>query len=602
MKHCYSISHALLIVLLLLTQGLMAQTTDAKSKAIKEVDSLSILGISYQLKNDYPKAESHFFKAISICKKQRLKQQLGNSLYNLSALYALTANYEEAINLGKESIDILRRFNDTETLARSLINLEYCFENHGRFIEALEYAKEAISVLRTIEHDALLKLALWRCGELYKQMNTLLAIPMFKESLALAQKIGDFKSLNVIYSSLGDCYNASPVYGGDRNTALSEYYYLKALRSAERYDQNSVNDCRIMYSKICTINKKYREAEHHLKIVYAEAGESNNIGKLSVATFCLSELYFEMKAYAKAYEYLQKHEHFEDVYFRERQKSTVENMAFNFKTDRIKAKNKLLQQEQKLQKIKLEQQSYRNNVKIGIGIALSLFFLFTTLLLYNYFKKKNLLLSQKSDVLRQQLLLTQMSPHFIAESINNIQSLILEEKPKTAVSYLSRFAKLTRQILENSTAQFITVEEELEMAANYLSVQQLLFKEGFTFEIVCDDSIDSESILIPPMLTQPLLATAVQRVVASSNLKGEIIIKFRIRGEVLIVEVKDNGAPLKPLEKRTILESAAVKITIDRLIGTNQTDRSPVKIADIVKGASITGVMAWFEVPYVEDK
>jgi tetratricopeptide (TPR) repeat protein len=596
MKRYLLISYLLFCLMLFMPQVLMAQQDDTK----KEADALLQAGIDNQQKGDNLKAEANFQKAITICRAKQLDQQLGYSLYHLSALYAETANYGTAIALGEEGLKILEKYPDREAVAKCLMNLEVCKKEHGDFIEAMSYADKAVAALRTIKNDKLLELALWRQGDLWKHWNSSRAIPMFKEALALAKKIPELHNLDNIYSSLGFCYNDN-FYGEEvYDPAISEHYFLKALEAAQQYDLNEVAISRIYYAKICTTNQKYKEAEYHLKLVYAQASAANDTDMLSTAAFCLSEVYFGMKDYATAYQYLKKHEEYEDTYLEKQKKGTLDKMAFNFKTGRAEAKNKLLLQQRELQRVKLEQESFQKNVKIWSAIAIALFLFVIMILLTKYFRKKNVLLSKKSGTLRQQLLLTQMSPHFITSSINTIQSLIKEGKPDVAATYLSKFAKLTRQILENSTGQLISVEEEIAMITNYLTVQQLLHNDGFKFTIDAD-SIDPEAIYIPPMLTQPLLAIAVKRLMQASGYERSITVSFQLKYNKLSVEVQDTGGALKAGEKQEILGSSDVRITAERLSDTGQFRYDQVSIMDNVKNGHITGIIASFEVAYVED-
>lgn len=574
----------------LLPQVMMAQHNNGKALPEKQVDSLNRLGTTYNEKGNYEKAESLFQKAIALSRMHKIDKKLGQSLYNLSSLYTETANYETAIKLGEECVEVLQNQNDKETIAKCLMNLETCWRKQGMLIDVMIYADSAVKALRPLKKDHLLELALWRQGEVYRKINTARAIPMLKEALVLAQRIPELYNLDNIYNSLGQCY-IEP-YTTVYNTEIAEHYFRMALQAALQYDKVDVNDNRIQYGKICTVNEKYKEAEHQLKLVYHDASATNNNDQLSVAAFCLSELYFAKNDFQTAYRYLKEHESLEERYDAAQQKNTADKMAFNFKTGRVETLNKLLKQQRELQRVKQEQLSFRNNVKIGISIAVTLFLLTVTLVLYRFNKKKNLLLSKKSATLRQQLLLTQMSPHFITSSIESIQNLIREDKPDIAATYLSKFTRLTRQILESSTGDAISLDEEIAMITNYLTVQQLLHPGGFSFTID-DDGMDTEAIYIPPMLTQPLLANAVKRLSAVPN-QQSVTVQLQLKNNTLLISVSDSGGPLKPGELERILESPDIRITAERIA-------APLTVTDIILEEGTAGVRTQLEIQYLTD-
>lgn len=576
------------MICLLLPQAVSAQYQGRNVPPEIQADSLNRLGTTYNEKGNHYKAEPLFLKAIAICRKHKLNKELGQSLYNLSSLYTVTANYETAIKLGEEAVGLLQQYNDKETNASCLMNLEICWRKHGVFINAMSYADSAVKVLRPLKNDRLLELALWRQGEIYREINTVRAIPMFKEALALAAKIPELHNLDNIYNSLGECYIDD--YMETYNPATAEYYFRMAVNAAIAYDRKEVNDNRIRYGKICITNGKYAEAQRQLKLVYDDANAANNTDDLSVAAFCLSEVYFGIKDFPTAYRYLKEHESLEERYYAMQKKGTADKMAFNFKTKRVETQNKLLRQEQELKRVKQERESFRKNVKIGISVAVTLFLVVVTMLLAKFFKKKNILLSKRGNTLRQQLLLTQMSPHFITSSISSIQNLIRDEKPDVAATYLLKFARLTRQILENSTGEYIALEEEIAMITNYLTVQQLLYPGGFSFT-VDDDDLDAEAIYIAPMLTQPLIANAVKRVTEANGDERRIDVKFLIKNNKLLFEVSDSGGFLKSGELQDILKSQEVRITQERLGNTHIN----------IRNNDISGITSGFEIAYISD-
>ncbi|WP_294823348.1 tetratricopeptide repeat protein [uncultured Flavobacterium sp.] len=584
-------------LLLVLPQAITAQHNERKASPGTIADSLNQLGVALNDKGDHAGAEPLFQQAIALCRKHKLNKNLGQGLYNLSSLYADTANYETAIELGEEAVGLLLKHKDGENAARCLINLKICWSKHGKFIMAMVYADSAVNVSRTLKNDMLLERALCHQGEIYKDINTARAIPMLKEALALAKRASQWHDLDNIYSLLGQCY-VEP-YMEIYDAAVAERYHRMALEASLAHAPASVNNNRIWYGKMCMRNGKYEEARYQLRLVYEAALAAKNNDDLTVASFCLSEVYFGMKDFSTAYRYLKEAELLNEKYYAAQKKGTDDKMAFNFKTGRIETQHKLLKQERELQRVKLEQESFRKNVKIVISLAVTLFLVVVSVLLVKFFRKKNVLLSKKSNILRQQLLLTQISPHFITSSISSIQSLIREEKPDAAATYLSKFARLTRQILENSTGDYIALDEEIAMITNYLTVQLLLHPEGFSFT-VDDGGMDTEAIYLPPMLTQPLIANAVKRVVQSGSSRKFIDVLFRMKNNRLLFEVCDTGGPLQPGEESGILQSAAVSITVERLAALHM--HAPyLTVMNLVGNGGVRDAAARLELPYITD-
>lgn len=183
-------------------------------------------------------------------------------------------------------------------------------------------------------------------------------------------------------------------------------------------------------------------------------------------------------------------------------------------------------------------------------------------------KKRNRLMT---DLLtyRQQALTMQMNPHFIFNSLNSIQSFILTEEKKLATRYISRFAKLMRQSLENSRHEYITLSEETEVLKLYLELETLRFKNLFGYSIEVDPAIPAEHILIPSMIIQPFVENCVKHAFTNEHIQnGNISIHIKKQEDMLVCEIEDNGVGFrKTTQKKENQEhhSAGMNITEQRL-------------------------------------
>jgi len=148
---------------------------------------------------------------------------------------------------------------------------------------------------------------------------------------------------------------------------------------------------------------------------------------------------------------------------------------------------------------------------------------------------------QKSLLLQQKLFRLQMNPHFIFNSLASIQGFISEKDPRTANRYLSRFAKLIRNILDSSVEEFIPLEEEISTIENYLELQKVRYEGKFDYVIEVDESIDKEMMTIPPMLAQPFIENAVEHGIMHKESIGNIRIKIKQNQNMILLEIEDDG-------------------------------------------------------------
>lgn len=160
-------------------------------------------------------------------------------------------------------------------------------------------------------------------------------------------------------------------------------------------------------------------------------------------------------------------------------------------------------------------------------------------------KKANQLLALKS-------LRSQMNPHFIFNALNSVNHFIAQQDERTANRFLSEFSQLMRLVLENSQEDFITLQKEQEILALYMKLEHYRFRDKFEYEIEIDESINAESISVPPMLIQPYLENAVWHGLRYRDTVGFLKLSMRQRDSRLLVTITDNGiGRMKSAELKT---------------------------------------------------
>lgn len=189
--------------------------------------------------------------------------------------------------------------------------------------------------------------------------------------------------------------------------------------------------------------------------------------------------------------------------------------------------------------------------------------------------RKQLELEKSLIELEQKALRLQMNPHFIFNSLNTIQHLIIEKDEKQAKYYLSKFAKLMRQILENSREKLISIDDEVRTLENYLIIEKFS-RSDFDYDIHVDDSINTEEDILPPMMIQPFVENAIiHGLKGVEGRKGKITISFFDKIDFLQFEVEDNGQGREKAEEQksqiaNYHRSTALKVTQERLDNLNK--------------------------------
>ncbi|HEX6890130.1 MAG TPA: histidine kinase [Chryseolinea sp.] len=160
----------------------------------------------------------------------------------------------------------------------------------------------------------------------------------------------------------------------------------------------------------------------------------------------------------------------------------------------------------------------------------------------SYFIYKNAKASKVANqLLALKSLRSQMNPHFIFNALNSVNHFIAQQDERTANKFLSEFSQLMRLVMENSQEDFIPLVKEQEILSLYLKLEHYRFRDKFEYEIKIDESINPESIEVPPMLIQPYIENAVWHGLRYKETKGKLLLHFAKENSHLVVHIQDDG-------------------------------------------------------------
>lgn len=182
----------------------------------------------------------------------------------------------------------------------------------------------------------------------------------------------------------------------------------------------------------------------------------------------------------------------------------------------------------------------------------------------------------------------QMNPHFIFNSLNSIQHLILNNDRVMALKYLSKFGKLTRNVLESSIETQSVLRKEIELLKSYLELESLRFEGVFKYEIHVDEDLDTNNVEIPLLLVQPYVENAILHGLLPKKKDEKLLtISFEREKNNIICSIEDNGVGRAAAQRTSTYskrekKSRGMEITGKRLelLGQSELGRNSVEITD----------------------
>ncbi|QDO93019.1 tetratricopeptide repeat protein [Formosa sediminum] len=571
------------IVLLLCFQTIAAQNI--------ELDSIFIERVKVTLKNKpkhYNALETIFFNdKLDVLKMEYVKDQATLDQYPEATCYALNALgtlnrnkslYSSAITFHKSALKAATEAdNDVlQTISLNLIGVVY--RRMDLVKPALDYHKKAYDLAYKrlkVNPDSELKhsMAVSRnsMGNIYLVLRQYdLALKQFEKSLLIETTGQNKLGLAINYQNIGIAlehkgqleealknYKISLDYNKQINSKMGYVICNNAITQIyikqEKYNQAlALNTQTLKEAKV--LGDQYYLAEAYIllgqiqeKLNEDEKAEANLNTALEISktydlkTFTSQSLYYLSKIYSKSENYKLAHLYYKES--KEIENSITNDRNLNYVNDLIiqyehESKNNQIQEladENEIVRNKLER-----NKKLFWYTAI-LISLFTTMIII-IIRHRQLKQEKQIITLEQDMLRSQMNPHFIFNSLNSIKLYIINNDKEKAVYYLNKFSKLIRKILIASTEKEMTLEDELDTMQLYINIENIRFEDEIQFNIHVPENIDTKLIKVPSLILQPFLENALWHGLSSKKHDRKIDLYVSRKGEDYInISIIDNG-------------------------------------------------------------
>ncbi len=485
-------------------------------------------------------------------------QELGESQLHI-------LNSKDAERYFRRSLEYALRLHDYRQLGYAHSGLASVYLQQDLPLDAEKEAKQGIQWFQKTRNTGAIGVGYHVLGKVYAKRNLYKeAISHFNKALVQFEKGGSRKQIFHVYVQVGNVFQKQKKF----ETALN--YYDRALSF---YQQNqSVNDRVQVYRSMAS--------------VYAD------LGKHQLAMRYLNK-YLNYMDSSAIRESSNKLAELNEQYESDQKETVISSQADSIaRAAQVRA----------LTEAKLENSQLRNNLQVYIISGCVLIILLGVMIGFYRWNQTQIKQQQREAEMSQTLLRSQMNPHFIFNAMSVIQSYIYENDTVNSSRFLVNFSRLMRLILENSPKEFIPLETEVEILQKYLETQKLRFGERFTYTIELSENLLPEHVQIPPMIAQPFIENAIEHGQLHTIEGGFIKVYFEQVGDLLRIEITDNGVGRKASEKRknsTEHKSMAMDITKARIDNLNQKYRTDgfLLVEDFDKNLE-TGTKVLISLPY----
>lgn len=518
------------------------------------VNSLSNTGVVFLAINDYPRALEHFLDALTHT-DSLLYYELGNLNTNIGLVYKNVQDVQLAVLHHEKALKYHERSGNLHLQAQAKGNLAAVYQEEGRFAEAEELLNQALELNESLGNPRRIASDLANLGVLYTGMGEIAkAIAFFRRSADLYKETQDHLNLSLTLHRWADAVLQ------ERHKGKSRAVEAAALQSRSLQSALQANSLL-----------------HQMNAWHGLASSYRLLGRYSEALEAF-EAYVALK---------------DSVFSTETDKKLVRAQA----AFELQQRERELDAAHQLEKSELEAMQRQDAfaLKATIGVLL-FFFVSFGLLAYSIYRRKEeeqarlrAEFQSKKTALELKALRAQMDPHFIFNALSSISNFLLHNDAVKADYYLTQFAKLTRHILESSDQSFVTLQDEVEVLRYYIEIESMRMAKPIHFQVVCAEDLDIATLLLPPMLLQPLVENAIWHGISKVDRAGLVELEVSRTQEGVYLQIRDNGGGIQ--SGPSIVQSALYK----RSMGL-QLVQSRLELISETNG-SLKNEISWKQLP-----
>lgn len=489
-------------------------------------DSLSLstgyswIGNIYLRQGDYQKALEYYFKAKRISEKLHEQINIGIENLNISSVYRKLNEFNIAKKYANEAKTIFIDHDIPENIGASLYRLSLIFSEEKNYDSSNYYLKEAKKEFEKIKNGYWLSYVNQQLGNNFLQMGYFdKAIQYFTNALDSALIIGDKDLISTLYGSIGFVYE-------------EKKEYLKALNYLER--------------SFLIFNK------------------TNNRESLKSITESFIKVYSQINKPDSVIKYFHLYQQLSDTLFNQQKISSIAEMQTKYETEKKDNQIALLNLENNLKDQQTKQVKMERDLSI-IGIFLIIIVGFSIFFLWR--KRREIINEKRVNEIKSKVERIKISPHFLKNTLSFIDDFYVRNNDiGNASKYLNKLQQLMICILEDSDHELISLEKEIETLKLYINLLNLGSRNLVDWTIECEPDIDTEQILVPPTIIQPLVENSFKHAFKGVN-NPKLEVKFAIKDEMLSCLVIDNGTGWEGPNKNTKnqKDGLGIPVTVGRI-------------------------------------
>ena len=167
-----------------------------------------------------------------------------------------------------------------------------------------------------------------------------------------------------------------------------------------------------------------------------------------------------------------------------------------------------------------------------------------------YLRKQELLIKVENEQLKTELALlkSQVNPHFLFNTLNNLYGLITQNQNQQASDVTLKLADLMRYLLESSKSDVVSLNKEIQFLEDYLSLEKIRLSQKTDIKFTVSGM--NKELFVAPLLFIPLVENAFKHGLNTISVDSYAHFSISVQGNELFFEaINSVGKSLENIEK-----------------------------------------------------
>jgi anti-sigma regulatory factor (Ser/Thr protein kinase) len=539
-------------------QGLLA-AAQARQMALAARDTLAlawaiqVTGHQYSKRGEYLKAFENQIESQKMGKELKDSALVAVSLAFIARSFNRVGDPQKALDYYHQSMPYMKR--PLLRLFPHLEDMAYAHLQLGQYDSVLYYQEKQRHNLAILTTDEAVR-EKFRPYKWGYSANIQLARRQYDQVLAdILPHMGDMRRNHDVSTLMQSLLVLARVYEGKGNRPVAMRYARELLQTAQQ-----------------TRSQQFAKDSHQLLArLFEQSGRPDS-------AYVYFKRYVAMRDSMDATRFAQRVALYEAA-------SQAEIRIRALQYDKAMQEQQLVAKQQELQR--------QSQVKQLLAVGLAGLLVCAALAIYSislrrknealHYQQAQSELQQKALELEMQALRAQMNPHFIFNCLSAIDNLIQVGEPDKATTYLARFAKLIRLVLDSSKNNLVPFQKDFDTLRLYLEMEQFRCNHKFSYSLTADAELIEGDYKVPPLIIQPFIENAIQHGLLNKPDKcKQLDISAQLKGNHIAYSVRDNGVGRKQAARLQELNrpghlSYGIQITRERV----QLHNRPSTVADV---------------------